>query len=149
MPKPISMCRIVMLASFALLFGGNLSSQPAPAGQVASAAQRMSEKEMDDFVARIRQEYAEKANLVADLYVKSQQAYYSNDYQLALQHIDKAIVQVENADLHAFKGVILFGMGNLTLARSQFEKALALDDKVPIPGLEGLREWLKEQRLIQ
>ncbi len=100
-------------------------------------------------MARLQQEFAQKANLITDYYVKSQQAFYSNNHQLALQHINNAIDLIESADLHAFKGAILFGMGNRALARAQFEKALGLDDKVPIPKVTGLNEWLTEQRLTQ
>lgn len=143
------MHRILLLIVCLLPAGGALLSQTAPAGQVVASPQPLSSQEIDAFMARLQQEFAQKANLITDYYVKSQQAFYNNNHQLALQHINNAIDLIESADLHAFKGAILFGMGNRALARAQFEKALGLDDKVPIPKVTGLSEWLTEQRLTQ
>ena len=125
-----------------------------PSQQVKDEAHRQAGSEVmsDADMALLRERlfvvFSEEANLVIDLYVKAQQAFYSTHPQQALRYIDRALAIRENADLKAFEGAIYFGMGQQAEARASFEKALAADPDVPIPMVEGLHDWLKRNRLI-
>lgn len=145
---------LVGVAAFVLLahHTGMAANRP-PSQQAVDQAHRqagsqvMSEAEMAQIRERLLVAFAEEANLVTDLYVKAQQAFYSNEPEQALRHINRALDIRENADLRAFQGAIYFGMGEQAKARASFGKALAADRTVPIPMVEGLHDWLQRNRL--
>lgn len=91
--------------------------------------------------------YTLRANQVLDLYVKAQQSLYTQDHDKAMGYIDRALALNTNAELLAFKGALYFGMGRMAEARDSFMEAFHLDRNAAVPFVEGLQQWLRENRL--
>jgi len=104
--------------------------------------------DFEKFRMRLESEYAEKANKISDHYLKAQRALYGREYQKAHQEIDKALKIHRNADLLALKGSIYFSTGDLVQAKKNWEEALKLDKTLPLPHINGLKEWLHNSGLL-
>jgi len=104
--------------------------------------------DFEKFRMRLESEYAEKANKIADHYLKAQRALYRQEYQKAHQEIDKALKIHRNADLLALKGSIYFSAGDLVQAKKYWEEALKLDETLPLPHINGLKKWLHDSGLL-
>jgi tetratricopeptide (TPR) repeat protein len=102
----------------------------------------------ENFRKRLRNEYSEKANKISDYYLKAQRALYRDDFDKALEEIDRALEIHKNADLLALKGSIYFSMKSFTEATVYWQEALKLDKNLPIPHIKGLKQWLTESGLM-
>ncbi len=147
---PISYCSAVV-CSFALVlcfaFCPLAVRATPPGGGTAAGEHLAGNSHMQRSNDSLLHVYTHRANQVLDHYVKAQKALYAQDHEKAMTHIDQALLLTENADLLAFKGAVYFGMGKLTEARASFSQAFAIDRKAAVPFVEGLQEWLRQNRL--
>ena len=104
--------------------------------------------DFEKFKMRLEAEYAEKANIIADHYLKAQRALYRQEYHKAQQEIDKALKIHRNADLLALKGSIYFSTGDLVQAKKYWEEAFKLDKNLPLPHISELKKWLHDSGLL-
>jgi tetratricopeptide (TPR) repeat protein len=67
-------------------------------------------------------------------FVEAQELLYQGRYNEAMQSVNKSIEIAETAHALALKGTIHFMMGNSTLARAHWSKAVIQDPDIPLPS---------------
>jgi hypothetical protein len=79
-----------------------------------------------------------KRDLISVLkyYQEAQRLFYMDDFKGSLAEIDKSLSVMPTADAFAFKGSILFTLGEIEQAKVYWQKAKNLDSKFIIPTLK-------------
>ncbi len=96
----------------------------------------------------LREVYKTQANSITSYYILAQQHFYNGDFEEALQIINLADNVRENADVLALKGSIFLGLGSTEKFTEYWERALEIDNNIPVPSAPFVVEALKKQGLI-
>lgn len=97
---------------------------------------------------QLRDDYQTRANELTTFYILAQRQFYNGNYQNALSTVNKAINTKENADLLALRGSIYLRLGDINNFEEDWRRALTMDEDVPLPLSEFVKNKLIESGLI-
>ncbi|MDG5766021.1 hypothetical protein QA596_00990 [Balneolales bacterium ANBcel1] len=93
----------------------------------------------------LEENYFERTNKSLSLYVKAQTAYFSGDFDTALELVREGIAVNDSPDLYALKGSIYYSMGQGEQAGRYWRRAVDADGEVVCDMYPGLRSWYEER----
>ena len=89
---------------------------------------------------------ADRIKKVMKYFRRSQDLFYRQDYEGAMEMINKSLKIQQTADALGLKGTIFFMMDNVSSAKYYWNMAVKMDPETPVPDipqLEGMVEELK------
>lgn len=86
------------------------------------------------------QEVFKEVDNALRLIIKAQNAFYSNNIDLAFRYVNESLELFETAQAHALKGSFYYFEGNIDQAQRHWEQALRFNPDLVIPDMEVLEE---------
>lgn len=127
---------------------------PAPTPDTAPPKQ--TEAKQDDQIITLKKKYRQQlideynteANKIITFYLQAQRRFYEQEYEDALDFINKALNIREIADAYALKGSIYLGLGDTENFRKNWQQALQMDQNIPLPRSDYIIEELQNNGLL-